>query len=60
MNKKNTKSFGELYYNTIKKFNALFDRSYTIYYMWEADYVQWMKSKKHPFPLKIFNPNKPI
>ena len=60
MNKKVGKSFGELYYNTIKKFNALFDRSYTIYYMWEADYVQWMKSKKHPFPLKIFNPNKLI
>jgi predicted nucleic acid-binding Zn-ribbon protein len=60
LNNTTGKSYGYLYNNTIKKFKSLFDRNYTIYYMWEADYVQWMKSKKHPFPLKIFNPNKPI
>jgi len=59
-NKKVKKSYGELYNNTIFKFKSLFDKGYTIYYMWEADYVQWKKSKELSFPLKIFKPDKPI
>jgi hypothetical protein len=59
-NKKVSKFHGELYNNTIKKFKSLFDRNYTIYYMWEHDYINWQKTKSLPFPIKIFNPNKPI
>ena len=60
INKKNKKTYGELYTNTISKFKSLFDRNYTIYYMWEYDYNKWKKTNSLPFPIKIFKPNKLI
>ena len=60
LNNTTGKSYGELYNNTISKFKSLFDRGYTIYYMWEYDYNKWKTTKTLPFPLKIFNPNKLI
>lgn len=60
INKKNKKSYGELYNNTIKKFKSLFDRDYTIYYVWEHDYNIWKKNPELTFPIRLYNPNKLI
>ena len=56
-NKKCHKTFGELYDNTIKKFNRLNELGYHIYYMWEKDWYDWNKDKTKVFPIKKFNHN---
>ena len=52
------KTFGELYENTIQKFNKLNDLGYSIYYIWESDWNLWNKGKINTFPIKKYNKNK--
>jgi hypothetical protein len=54
INKKNGKSFGELYSKTKHKFKKLYDMGYEVNYIWESDWGSWVKCKNFPIPLKSF------
>ena len=48
------KTFGELYDNTIKRFNLLKDNGYIIKYIWESDWKNWLKNKIGDIPLQEY------
>ena len=45
MNNATKCSHGELYQNTVSKFNEIFDMGYKIKYMWETDWIDWSKKQ---------------
>jgi hypothetical protein len=53
-NKVSKKTFGSLYNKTINKFDYLKGVGFTIYYMWESDWLSWCKDKTKIFPIKKF------
>ena len=47
-------TFGELYNKTMKKFQILKENGYSVKYIWEIDWKNWLKNKIGEIPLKEY------
>lgn len=56
INSCNGKPFGKLYLETITKLNKLHQLKYSVYYIWEKDWVSWLKGNIKTFPIKKTQP----
>jgi len=45
------KTFGELYDKTMFRMEMFVDLGYTVYYIWESEYQEWIKTQDGPLPL---------
>lgn len=57
INPSNKQTFGDLYINTVNKLHTLLNMGYKIYYIWESDWLNWLKNKIETFPIKYLTPN---
>ena len=55
MNRVTKTTFGHLYDKTFKKFKTLHDLGYTVKYIWEDEWDEWLTDKTNPLPLKESN-----
>jgi hypothetical protein len=52
INSSNKITFGQLYNETKNKLNNLAQMGYSVYYIWENDWLDWLKGKVETFPIK--------
>ena len=44
-----------MYKNTFDRFKKLISKNYTVYYIWESDWNDWLNKKIKTFPIKKFS-----
>lgn len=53
-------TFGDLYDRTLDRMRQLFEKGYTILYVWEKDFVAWEKGPCFSaLPIRTFTPDRP-
>lgn len=53
INETNKKSFGSLYDDTLNKLNKLHQMGYSVYYMWEKDWMDFLKQRNKEVPVRV-------
>lgn len=47
--------YKKMYKKTFDRFKKLISKNYTVYYIWESDWNDWLNKKIKTFPIKKFN-----